>query len=844
MRLLACSTGMSSLKEYNAKRDFDNTKEPKGGAVRKSKKLRFVVQRHHASRLHYDFRLEMDGVLKSWAVPKGPSLCPKDKRLAVMVEDHPLSYRTFEGEIAKGNYGFGTVSIFDAGYYNALNKGDGEKELLDALDKGSIKIVLHGKKLKGEFALVRIKNPQEDNAWLLIKHQDKYAADEGYNAEDEVSMNVKKQGELFRKKAPHDKKNNKKPTRAPGKVASSEREEPQSAGDMLKPMLATLSADVPRDIDWVFEQKLDGFRTMAHVTKNNVQLTSRNGINFNQKFPSLIDALQGIDHEMILDGEVVAADFKGKTSFQLLQHGEPLPAKFTLKYYLFDILMLDGNDLRQFSLMERKDLLKRWFTKFSHPQIQLVSELKVNVEQALREAKQKKWEGVLAKQVDSRYVSGKRSDAWRKLKLQQSQEAIIVGFTAPGGSRVGFGALVLAVWDEDKNLRYIGNVGTGFNDQLLKDLTSQLQRIVVKRKCFPAAVKVANEKKVTWVKPKLIAEIQYAEWTKDGHLRQPVFKFLRDDKKIADITKVEALQDMPNEREIRFGGKSLQLTNQKKLYWPKEEIRKGDLLHYYEQVGELMLPYLQDKPISMNRFPNGIEEASFFQKDLDKKLGPSWLKTVELESESTGDTTNYLLCNDVPTLLWIANMGSIEINPWLSTYRKKDKPVFGVLDLDPNGVDFKTVVAIANTAREILEAADIRSYVKTSGSTGLHIYIYVGEQYTFDVVRDFIQMLAELVHEQHEQTSSLERSPSKRKNKVYLDYMQNKRAQTVVAPYSVRPKPLATVSTPLDWSEVNGELSIQLFTMENMLDRIASQKDPWATIFDEPNDLKKAISSF
>ncbi|MFD2966568.1 DNA ligase D [Sphingobacterium bambusae] len=829
---------MAALEAYNKKRDFDKTAEPKGAAARKSKKLRFVVQRHHASRLHYDFRLEMDGVLKSWAVPKGPSLYPDDKRLAVMVEDHPLSYRTFEGEIPKGNYGFGTVSIFDSGYYTAVDNVHTEQDLLEDLKQGSIKIVLHGKKLKGEFALVRIKNPQEDNAWLLIKHKDRYAVDEAYDAEDEVSAKVKEAGRSFRKQ--QGKANTKA---ASGKTAEQDKKKNEKKGSatLLDPMLAVLSKAVPDDGDWIYEQKFDGFRALAEISNSKVSLVSRNGINFNEQFPSIQEGLQGLDRTLILDGEIVAEDAKGKANFQLLQQGEPLPARYKLVYYVFDLLMLDDNDLRDFPLLERRDLLRRLFAKISAPQIKLVPELKGD---ALQKAKKHNWEGVMAKEAGSRYHSGKRSDAWRKLKIQQSQEAIIVGFTAPNGSRIGFGALVLAVWGADKTLQYIGNVGTGFTDELLQDLHAKLQRLLVKKKPFPATVKVANEKKVTWVKPKLIAEIDYAEWTGDGHLRHPVFKALRTDKDVADIVKVEAVQAMSNEREIRFGRKVLKLTNQQKLYWPKDKIRKGDLLHYYEQVGELMLPYLKDKPISLNRFPNGIEEASFFQKDLDKKLGPSWLKTVELESESTGDTVNYLLCNDLPTLLWIANMGSIEINPWLATYRKQDRPVFGVLDLDPNGVDFKTVLAIANTAHDILEAANVRSYVKTSGSTGLHIYIYVGQQYTFDVVRDFIQMLAELVHEQHKKESSLERSPSKRKNKVYLDYMQNKRAQTVVAPYSVRPKPLATVSTPLDWSEVNDELTIQRFTMETLLERIAAQKDPWATIFDEPIDLKKAISAF
>ncbi|MCL7987128.1 DNA ligase D [Sphingobacterium sp. lm-10] len=823
---------MTALKEYNDKRNFESTKEPTGTSGKKgTKKLRFVVQRHHASRLHYDFRLEMDGVLKSWAIPKGPSLNPDDKRLAVMVEDHPLSYRTFEGEIPKGNYGFGTVRIFDKGYYTPLDKSLGEKELLQQLESGSLKIVLHGKKLKGEFALVRMKHAKDENAWLLIKHADKYAIKDSYDAEDEVNASEKAAGTLFRKQA--------------SRKAPSKKEQTVDVleSDSYMPMLATLASSVTDSDDWIFEQKLDGFRSIAHVSHKAVLLRSRNDKDFNQQFPSIVKDLQKTDRTVILDGEIVAEDAKGKTRFQLLQNGEPLPARYKLYYYVFDMLMLDDNDLRDFPLIERKDLLKRWLQRLDMPSIRLLEIVGTSEKDALEVAKENDWEGVMAKQTDSRYGSGKRSDSWRKLKLQQSQEAIIVGFTAPSGSRIGFGALVLAVL-QDHKYQYIGNVGTGFSDEQLKNLTTEFKKIIVKKKPFDSSVKVANERKVTWMKPKLIAEINFAEWTADGHLRHPVFKALRSDKKLPEIKRVHPIIEIANERELIFGRKKLQLTNQKKMYWPEEGISKGDLVHYYEQVAALMLPFLKDKPISLNRFPNGIHEASFFQKDLDRNTGPNWLKTVSLTSESTGKSVNYLICNDIPTLLWIANMGSIEINPWLESYRKKTKPVFGVLDLDPNGADFKEVVAVANTAHEILNNAAIESFIKTSGSTGLHIYIHMGEQYSFDVVRDFLEMLAELIHEQHPDTTSLERAPNKRKNKIYLDYMQNKRAQTVVAPYSVRPKPNATVSTPLDWSEVNDELTIGQFTIKTVLDRIESKKDPWADIFAQKANLKKAINSF
>ncbi|MFD1769770.1 DNA ligase D [Sphingobacterium suaedae] len=837
---------MAALHEYNKKRDFSKTKEPKGAPASSGKKLRFVVQRHHASRLHYDFRLEMDGVLKSWAVPKGPSLNPADKRLAMMVEDHPYSYRTFEGEIPKGNYGFGTVTIFDEGFYKPL-EGGGEKELLDGLKSGSLKIVVDGKKLKGEFALVKIKSNADENAWLLIKHRDKYAVDKAYDAEDSVSAAVKEKGKTFRKSA-STKKNVKKrdvsaPT-SPEESAGKEQDTNESFDSpIIAPMLATLSERVPDDSPWLFERKLDGFRAITEITGKSINVWSRNGLSFNKKFPSISHLFDEISVQAIVDGEIVAEDARGRSNFQLLQHGEPLPSSYKLKYYVFDLLALDGNDMREFSVTERKEVLKLLIKKWNRPGLVLVDFLNDDLTTALRLAKKEGWEGVIAKEADSRYVSGKRSSLWRKIKVQQSQEAIVVGYTKPSGSRASFGALVLAV-NGDPGLTYVGNVGTGFSEKLLKELGEQLSGLKKTNKPFDKSVDVANENKVTWVEPHLIAEIEFSEWTKDGHLRHPVFKALRSDKNIQDIKRVEPIRDMLNEEERKFGRKILKLTNQKKIYWPDEQIRKGDLVAYYEQVGELMLPFLKDKPISMNRYPNGIAEPSFFQKDLDKSSVPNWLKTVELSSESTGGTVNYLICNDIPTLLWIANMGSIEINPWLASYKKKLNPTFAVLDIDPNGVDFLEVIAVANTAKDILDAVGVRSFVKTSGSTGLHIYIHVNAQYDFDVARDFIQMLAELVHEQHTDTTSLERSPNKRKNKIYLDFMQNKRAQTVVAPYSVRPKPGATVSCPLDWSEVQEGLTIEQFTMDTVLERVATHHDPWADIFVSRANLKKALNAF
>ncbi|MBE8715069.1 DNA ligase D [Sphingobacterium hungaricum] len=829
---------MPSLEKYNKKRDFKATSEPEGKEAVGKSKFRFVVQRHDASRLHYDLRLEIGGVLKSWAVPKGPSLNPKDKRLAVMTEDHPLKYLTFKGEIPKGNYGYGTMSIFDSGTFKPLDKRADDAQLQEDLENGSLKFVLNGKVLKGEFALVKMKS-SDDNAWLLIKHKDKFAVSEGYDSEDFVDKEIKDWGKQF-KVANKGRKVSKKTASKLETSTPDEQETSAKKDNIHSPMLATLSERIPDDGEWIFEQKLDGYRAIASIAKKKVSLKSRNELSFAKQFPSILKALESIPHEVILDGEIVAFDKNKQSNFQILKSGEPLPAKYQIYYVVFDILALDGNDLRDFTLVERKELLELLLRNNPHPQIQLLESLDMTIEKALAKAKKQKWEGIIAKEASSRYISGKRSSLWRKIKFQQAQEAIVVGYTKPQAGRKYLGALVLAVY-ERKELVYIGNCGTGFTDAILKEVYEILKPLEISKKPFNKSIVVANERKVIWTKPKLVAEIEFAEWTADHHMRHPVFKAIREDKNPEEIHRVIPVRDVVNERELVFGKRKVKLTNQKKVYWPDDHLLKSDLLNYYEAMAELILPYLKDKPISMNRFPNGIDEPSFFQKDLDTKNSPSWIKTASLTSENTGKTIDYLICNDEATLLWMANLGSIEINPWLSSYKKKQFPDFAVLDLDPNGVEMEKVVQVALFAHEILESIQVPNYVKTSGSEGLHIYIYLGAQYDYDVSRTFVQMLAELINEQFEDITSVERSPSKRKGKIYLDYMQNKKGQTIVAPYSVRPKPGATVSTPLNWDEVNTDLTIAQFTMQTVVERVGKIADPWQTIFDVKVNLKKAL---
>jgi bifunctional non-homologous end joining protein LigD len=808
-----------SLTKYVEKRNFKETSEPTGGKG-KGKKLSFVVQRHHASHLHYDFRLELDGVLKSWAVPKGPSLNPKDKRLAMMVEDHPYDYKSFEGMIPKGNYGAGVVHIFDEGTYEAID--DQKDSLHKGLHSGNLKFVLHGKKLKGEFALVRMKD-SEQNAWLLIKHRDKYAVDKKYNAEDEVTAKVKKMGKDFKKDEAD----------LPKTVKSEIKKED------YKPMLAKLVKHVIDDEDWIFEEKLDGYRGIAVLRKRTASLTSRNGKNLGNDYPTIVKTLEALKIDAVLDGEIIVRE-KNKSNFQALQNYDSVEKKPQLHYVVFDVLEINGSDVRALPLHQRKKLLNTLLNGHQQKEIEIVTAATVKGKIFLKDAEKNGWEGIMAKKADSTYTSGMRSANWQKIKLQQAQEAIIVGYTKPLGERNYFGALVLAIKNESGELTYIGNCGTGFTAQSLKEIFTLLKPLITDQKPFEE--KVAQQNKVTWVKPKLVCEITFSEWTENQHLRHPVFKGIRSDKQPAEVKReipaAHTKSKQEDEQTLKFGRKTVKLTNQNKIYWPDEKITKGQMLSYYKDMAHYILPHLKDRPLSLNRHPNGIKQLGFFQKDLNTEQIPSWIKYASLTSEHLKKEIDYLICNDEATLLWMTNLGCIEINPWMSTYRKPDEPLFAVLDLDPHGVDFKDTVRVALTAKEILDQMDVVSFVKTSGSKGIHIVVPLAVR-DYDISKNFIHYIAGLIYEQHPNLTSLERSPGKRKNKIYLDYLQNRKGQTIVAPYSLRPKPGATVSTPLNWDEVNEDLKISDFHIFNIKERVNHVGDLWKDIYKVKNNIKK-----
>ena len=839
------------LKEYNQKRDFKKTSEPEGNKAETSEKLIFVIQRHAATRLHYDFRLEMEGVLKSWAVPKGPSLNPKDKRLAMMVEDHPFSYRTFEGSIPEESYGGGEVEIWDEGTYEALEKKEGESDeeiLLDGLKKGSLKLILHGKKLKGEFALVKLKSADSENAWLLIKHKDEFAVSDSYDAESYTSKDSKvtsyaeKRYKNFKKKTIEStpRKRNFAPYLSNQKKLD----------DYIRPMLATVNEQPFDDEEWIFEIKWDGYRAIANIT-DSFRLYSRNGLSYLGKYLPIEEALKQQQHQMILDGEIVAYNKDNQPDFQTLQHfGDNLDAP--LVYNVFDILYLNGHSTTELSLIQRKELLKEALIESDH--VKYCDHVETDGKDFFDQVSKAGLEGMIAKKKSSQYHEGSRSKEWLKVKTEHTEEALIVGYTEPRGSRTGFGALLLGTYQKGE-LIYAGHTGTGFSNQLLSEIHEMLQPLVTSS--IPFDEKPQTNMPATWVEPKLVCTIKYSERTADNMFRHPVFVGMREDKIPEDLLdeSLKETEELNSNEDVKESNtnkisaekkkttrkKEVKFTNLDKLYWEKEKITKGDLINYYQQVSEYILPYLKDRAESLNLHPNGIDGESFYHKDAGGEA-PKWVDTTTVYSESSKKEIEYIVCNNKDTLGYLNNLGCIELNPWNSRVQSPDQPDYMIIDLDPSPKNsFEQVIEVALMTKEILDKFKIPPYCKTSGSTGIHIFVPMGAKYTYDQVKDFAHIIVQLVMQKLPDITTLERTVKKRGPKIYLDYLQNRSGQTVASVYSVRPKPGATVSMPLEWNEVKEGLQIGDFTINNALERIKRKGDIFAPVLGEGIDMRKAI---
>ncbi|ASS48214.1 MAG: DNA ligase D [Candidatus Fluviicola riflensis] len=851
-----------ALKLYRKKRNFKQTPEPSTGKEKPSVALTFVVQRHDASHLHYDFRLEMEGVLKSWAVPKGPSMKAGERRLAVHVEDHPLAYGKFYGEIPKGNYGAGIVEIWDNGTYTPIQPEKGtsaEKQLLRQYAKGDLKFVLKGKHLNGAFALVRM-NDGTDKNWLLIKKSDEHAVKSYTISEiDPVKAHKKKEP---------DPENEIQPV-----IPTQEPEEPVEQEDtktdinhawshLKKPMLATLAKTHNDHPDWLYEPKYDGYRAITKISNGKVEMVSRNGNSFNKAYETLLPELERFEDDLILDGEIVIENRKGISNFQLLQN-YTTTRKGILRYYVFDLLYLNGHSITQLPFIQRRELLEAVFTKVKLEHIQPSPIVKEKGEELMKRLTKMGYEGVIAKESSSRYFPGARSDAWLKLKNRQSLEAIICGYTAPQNSRKFFGSLILGICNNEK-LVYIGNCGSGFTDTSLKELHVQFEKLKTAKSPFDPVPKMTGQKgKPTWIKPQLVCNIEFANWTEDKHLRVPVFMGLRTDKKASETMKnndtqpdiktgkslkdgrktaSEAKKTEDSDQEIRISGKKLKVTNRNKVYFPESDITKGDLIDYYRKISPFILPYLKKRPQSLNRHPNGITKPGFYQKDMDTEQIPEWVHTEKQYSKSNDEYLDYLICDNEATLVYMVNLGCIEINPWHSLYDRPDYPDYMIMDLDPGNIGFKEVVQTALKIREVCTEIGIETFCKTSGATGLHVYIPLKKRYTYDEIKLFGELLATAVQHQLPETTSIERTVSKRVDKIYIDFLQNRKGQTIAAAYSARPKPGATVSTPLEWDEVNDQLDPKDFTIFTIHERLKKKGDLWKGVLGKGADIGKALA--
>lgn len=844
---------MKNLEEYNKKRDFSQTSEPEGELKSSKDKLKFVVQRHAASRLHYDFRLEMDGVLKSWAIPKGPSLDPEDKRLAMMVEDHPFDYRTFEGTIPAGNYGAGLVEIWDEGTYEPLKKIKNKSDDLvmqGELESGSIKIVMHGKKLHGEFALVKIKNSEEGNPWLLIKHKDEFATDH-YDAEENTSPDSKVSEYLQSKKKS-------KSGSETHKLKGFKNYTPALAGEkklknFITPMLCGTTEKPFSSPEWAFEIKWDGYRAIADL-RDEIQIYSRNGLSYTEKFRKISNSLKLQHHEMILDGELVAYDDKGKPNFQWLQRiGEN--TNLIVIYQVFDLLWLNGHSTENMTLLQRKELLKEALVETEV--IKYHDHVLENGEEFYRLVESMQLEGMIAKKTDSKYQRGTRTGDWLKIKSTKTDEVLICGFTAPKGGRKKFGSLVLGRYF-DGELKFCGHTGTGFSDKTLTELHKKMEPLITQKSPF-AEVPKTNDT-ATWLKPELIAEIKFTETTEEHIFRHPVFLRLREDLIPEDLDIAKPQEKLKTESELpdsvpikktpektaeeltNFGDQNVRLTNQNKMYFPKDGITKGDLIAYYQSMADYILPHLKDRPQSMNRFPNGIDGMSFYQKDASDET-PSWIETQKVYSESNDKLINYILCNDRATLAYLNNLGCIELNVWTSRASTSDQPDYLVLDLDPSENNtFEEVILTAQNVKKVLDKGGIEGLCKTSGSSGIHIYVPTGAQYTFEQVKNFAHLMMQMVQQELPEITTLERALQKRdKSKIYLDYLQNRRGQTLASVYSLRPKNSAPVSMPIEWDELKSGLSPTDFNIENALERVQTKGDLFKPVLGPGFDMLKAI---
>ena len=943
------------LEKYNRKRNFAETPEPVGTPIEgQSKEFRrhFAIQKHDARRLHYDFRLETeDGMLKSWAVPKGISLNPKIKRLAVLTEDHPFDYLLFEGTIPEGNYGAGTVLLWDTGLYTLENANE---KFSHQFDKGKITFSLHGNKVNGKFSLIRT---GRQNQWLLIKYNDQFASEADLTSSMPDSVLSQTKENAFTKKNNSstefsNSRANSNSNLVNSQVKSGEIHQPDSimielqhlpAVDFptkIKPMLATAVNKPFNDNKWDFEIKWDGVRAILfyHKSRNILEIRSRTNKSIIHRYPEIIDAIKTspiirCKDSVVLDGEIVVLDKQGHPDFQSHQTrmnvensldihhlSNEIPATF----YIFDILHLDGKSLEALEFWKRREVLSR----------ALALNLDQNVGQVIRiseyfdgngiglfeNIRALNLEGILAKDKQSRYLQGARTTDWLKIKNIQTQDCVVIGYTPGEGNRKGyFGSLLLAVCDRGEYV-FVGHSGSGFDFQQIVAIFNKLQKVITSES--PVSYIPYTNRDPVWVRPHLVVEVKFDGWTKDKIMRAPIFLMVRDDKKPQECTleKPKHLEELPNVTRQNSDESSLAssissssstlspitspsspsretaqlpdsgrmkygFSNLDKVFWPKNryhhEITKGDLIEYYDRVSDYLLPFLKDRPLSLSRYPDGINGKHFYQKNWDKDK-PEFVDSVKLYSDSAKRFTNYLICNNKEALLWLANLGCIEIHPWYSRVVDYeaclkdstaldegncglDRPDFVVFDLDPyiySGLEtskeqepeyspaafMKTVEVAQFLKSEIFDILKIRSYIKTSGKTGIHIFVPISSIYTYHQARSFADIIGKILVSKRPDMITMDWDTSKRRGKIFFDHNQNAKGKTLASVYSVRPVERATISMPLEWEFIDRILPTD-FTLLNINEKIAGKNDirklltSWSNILEHRQDLAKLLDA-
>lgn len=832
------------LEKYWEKRDFQKTPEPHGAVIKPGRRLNYYIQEHHASRLHYDFRLELDGTLKSWAIPKGPSLDPADRRLAVHVEDHPLEYGTFEGDIPEHQYGAGHVKLWDRGVWEP------EGDARNGFQHGRLKFHLEGRKLHGGWTLVRMHSQEKgkDN-WLLIKEDDEEArnGEEAHITElrpESVADQPAKSGKKSAAKSEAVQKGVRKAVSASA-LKSVAGVEAVPMPDIVSPQLATLAEHAPKGDDWLSEVKFDGYRAVSRIEHGSAQIFTRAGNDWTAKWPAITESLKALPvAQAWIDGEVVATDSDGKISFQALQNLMRLGKGAQLAYYVFDLIYLDGHDLSAVPLVERKRLLKNILDNLPEGSPVLYSDhIAGGAQQVFEHACMHGIEGIVAKRADAGYQQY-RSRAWLKVKCMLRQEFVIAGYTDPGGSRVEFGALLVGGYDERQRLQYCGKVGTGFDRALLKSVSRDFKKLEQAKTAFHNPPTGSEARGVHWLKPELVAEVDFAQWTNGGNIRHASFVGLRTDKPQAQIVRERPLSDKEMKQADKEeaappkaagkGGhatvEGVEISNPTKILFPRIGLTKLGLAEYYESIGDWIVPHLKNRPLVLVRCPQGGEHKCFFQKHVNETIADA-IERIEVPEEN--GTATYMMANSLAAVIGLVQMGVLELHTWGSSKGHLEYPDRMIFDLDPaEGLPWESVVEGAQLVHGLLDEIGLTSFLKTTGGKGLHIVVPLKPERPWDEVKAFSKAIAGHMAHTLPERFTANMAKARRGGRIFIDYLRNGMGATAVAAFSTRARPEATVSMPIFWDELGPDLHADAFNTRNAGKRLAKlREDPWKDYF-------------